>query len=30
LPMPSDTVEFSDETRIAMRHILRTRTTMLT
>jgi 4-carboxymuconolactone decarboxylase len=28
LPMPSDTAEFSEETRAAMRHILRTRTTI--
>jgi 4-carboxymuconolactone decarboxylase len=28
LPMPTDTAEFSDETRAAMRHILQTRTTI--
>ena len=28
LPMPSDTARFSEETRAAMRHILRTRTTI--
>jgi 4-carboxymuconolactone decarboxylase len=28
LPMPSDTPEFSEETRAAMRHILKTRTTI--
>ena len=28
LPMPSDTAEFSEETRAAMRHILQTRTSI--